>query len=133
VNFAVPPTAAVALDGCVVIDGGVAVDVAVTVSFAVPLATLPTEFVTTTLYVAPSSVISRTGVVYVAEVAPAIGAPPCLHWYVSGIDPVATTLNVAVPPTAAVWLAGCVVIDGGVVAGGVVVVVVDGALLPPPP
>lgn len=60
--------------------------------------------------------------------APAIAIPPLDHWYVSGAVPVATTLKVAVCPTATVWLAGWVVI-----VGGVLTVKVAGALVTVPP
>jgi hypothetical protein len=42
-------------------------------------------------------------------------------------------VNVAVPPTAAVWFDGCVVIDGGVASGGCVVVDGDEVAAPAPP
>ena len=58
--------------------------------------------------------------VIVAEVTP-VPAPKDLqvvpdrncHWYVSGAEPVAVTLKVAVLPTVTVWLVGCAVMPGG--------------------
>ena len=46
------------------------------------------------------------------EVAPLIGALFLLHWHVSGVVPVAATVNEAVFPAITVWLAGCVVMAG---------------------
>ena len=47
-----------------------------------------------------------------AAVAPEMAVPFLRHWYVNVPDPLATTLNVAVCPTATVLEVGCVVMAG---------------------
>src|SRR6266550_627738 len=41
-----------------------------------------------------------------------MAVPLCLHRFLNGAVPVATTVNVAICPAVTVWLAGCVVIEG---------------------
>jgi hypothetical protein len=101
-------------------------DEAPTVSIAALLVALPAPLLTTAVNFALLSVDVSAGVVYVGEVAPLIGAPFLLHWYVSGAVPVAATVNEAVFPAITVWLAGCVVMAGATV---VLVTVSTAALL----
>jgi hypothetical protein len=51
--------------------------------------------------------------VYVADVAPAMGVPPLRHWKVEAPD--AATENETGVPTLLTWLKGWLVIDGMVV------------------
>jgi hypothetical protein len=92
-------------EGCVVIDGG-----RFTVSVATDDVTLPHGLVTTQSY-EPASPDWAHGIVYVADVAPEMLAPPLRHWYVSGAVPPAVTLNVAEPRSHAATLEGCAAID----------------------
>jgi hypothetical protein len=78
VNVAVCPAGTVWLTGCDVIVGAPAATL--TVSAAVPLVRDPAAFLTTTSNVDPLSVIAAAGVVYLAEVAPAMFAPFFCHW-----------------------------------------------------
>jgi hypothetical protein len=90
------------------------VPVEVTVSVAALLAALPTLLLTTTTNCAPLSDEVVAGVAYVAEVAPGMLVPFFCHWYRKGPEPLATTENVAVCPTATLWFTGWEVIDGAV-------------------
>ena len=89
----------------------------ITVNVALLLITLPAGFVTFTRKVEPLSNKVVVGVVYDAPVAPGIFEPFFCHWYVNGVVPVATTLNVAARPALTVWFNGCVVMLTGV--GGI--------------
>jgi len=83
-----------------------------TVSVAALLVTLPAPFETVTVNCVPLSADVVAGVVYEADVAPLMAAPPFFHWYVSVAVPVAVTENVAVCPVNTLLLAGCAVIEG---------------------
>ena len=74
-NVAVAPSSTDAFAGCVVMAGGTS-----TLSVAALEVAVPTEFVTTTRNVAPSSAAVVAGVVYVAPVAPAMSVVPRCHW-----------------------------------------------------
>jgi hypothetical protein len=70
VKVAVCPAVTLLLTGCAVMDG--ATGAAVTVRVAALLVALPAASLTVTVNVAPLSVFVAAGVVYDAEVAPAI-------------------------------------------------------------
>ena len=57
--------------------------------------------------------------VSVADVAPVIGVPLRIHWYVSDPPPAAVTLKDACCSSMTVRLAGCTVIEGVVIVGAV--------------
>ena len=82
------------------------------------LVTVPSELLTITSKVAPLSVATVGGVAYTEDVAPTIGVPPLLHWYIGGGFPLALTENVADCPSVTVRFAGCAVIVGGDGVGG---------------
>jgi hypothetical protein len=112
-NVAVCPAVTVLLAGWAVIDG--ATDAEVTVSVAELLVTLPLLSVTTTENREPLSAAVVAGVVYDAEVAPAIAAAPFFHWYVNVPAPAATTENVAVFPATTLWFSGWAVMASAAV------------------
>jgi hypothetical protein len=72
-----------------------------------------TLFATVTVKIASLSAFVAGGVVYVAEVAPGMGSPFLLHWYVIGAVPIAVALNVAFVPTSTVRFCGCPPISTG--------------------
>ena len=79
---------------------------------------------TTTSY-EPASLLVTDGIVKFEAVAPAMGLPSFLHWYVSP-EPPALTLNVAEVPTQREMLLGFVVMLGGILIINVAPVEVTG-------
>ena len=90
---------------------GVAVVFVRTVRFA-QLVTVPQRPKTFTQYCAASDATTE-GIVKLALVAPAIGAPPFVHAYVNGPVPEATVVNVALDPGHKVKLVNGVASVGG--------------------
>jgi hypothetical protein len=76
---------------------------------------LPTMFVTTTVYIPLSAVLTLVSTSDVL-VAPLIAVLFFRHWNVMGNVPAAATENVTVPPSKPIWLCGWVAI---VSVGGV--------------
>jgi hypothetical protein len=99
-----------------------------TKSVAGALVTLPAELLTRTVNVAPPSVHTVGGVVYVEEVAPPMLVPFRIHWYVNGAVPFTVTEKIPAWPTVTVTLPVCVAMVGAttVEPGG-------GDEEPPPP
>ena len=104
------------VDGCEVMVGAVSVVDAVTSSTALLLVTDPALLVTTTEKL-PALSSATAGKVSTALVAPATFTPSRRHWNENGPVPSTPTASVAVLPTFAVTLAGCVTIDGATAAG----------------
>src|SRR5882672_2575340 len=104
------------VDGCEVMVGAVGVDSALTSSTALLLVT-DSLLDTTTTEKVPALGSATAGKVSTAVVAPVMFAPSRRHWKENGPVPSTPTASVAVLPTLAVRLAGCVTIDGAIAAG----------------
>ena len=104
------------VDGCEVMMGAVGVAAMLTSSTAVLLVTDPALLVTTTEKL-PALGSATAGKVSTALVAPVMFTPSRRHWNENGPVPSTPTASVAVLPTFAVTLAGCVTIDGATAAG----------------
>jgi len=68
----------------------------------------------------------REGVVRDAEVAPRIAAPFFYYWSLSGGKPAATTEKAVVFPVVALWVTGCVVVEGAAAVATADIVIVVG-------